>query len=364
MTRFPRRSVNARRFVVTLMLGCSACAGLAQEPDRVRLSDKTEILGEIIVVGPADVEIRDARTGEPARVTIDRIAAVEFGGEPEGLRTARNLLRRRDAAGALDEVGAIAQVELDGASDNVLADVAFVKAAAAARLATTSGTGLDAAARDLRGFVAAHARSHHVFPAHELLGDLLVRAGRFDEATTAYAALERGPPALKVRAALATAGALFEQERYPEAEREFAAAAAIPLAPDDRAAARQRREAQAGRARCLARQGRAADAASLVESLIRAADPDDREHLGRAYAVLGEAYRAADREQDALIAFLTVDLVYNTASDTHAEALYNLVQLWQKAQNPERSRAARQALESAYPESRWTRALAAAAGEG
>ena len=353
-----------RGVVLTFVLAFGAGAGLAQEPDRVRLTDKTEILGEVVAVSPTDVEIRDARTAEPARVTIDRIAAVEFGGEPEGLRTARNLLRRQDAAGALDEVGAIAQVELDGASDNVLADVAFIKAAATARLATTSGTGLDSGALALRGFLAAHARSHQAFRAHELLGDLLVRAGTFDEAAAAYAALEQGPPALKVRAALAKAGALVAQKKYPEAEREYAAAAALPIAPDDRAAARQQREAQAGRARCLSRQGKAADAIDLVHGLLREADPDDREHLGRAYAVLGDAYRAADKDQDALIAFLTVDLVYNTAPETHAEALYNLVQLWQKVQNPERSRAARQALESAYPESRWTKALAAAAGKG
>jgi len=355
---------HPRGVVAALLLAALTGAVGAAEPDRVRLADKTEILGEIVAMSPADVEIRDARTAEPARVTIDRIAAVEFGGEPEGLRTARNLLRRQDAAGALDEVGAIAQVELDGASDNVLADVAFIKAAASARLATTSGTGLDSAARGLRDFLARHARSHHALPAQEMLGTLLVRAGRFDEAAAAFAALEQGPPALKVRAALAKAGALVAQKKYPEAEREYAAAAALPIAPDDRAAARQQREARAGRARCLSRQGKAADAIDVVHGLLREADPDDRELLGRAYAALGDAYRAADRDQDALIAFLTVDLVYNTAPESHAEALFNLVQLWQKVQNPERSRAARQALESAYPDSRWTKALAASAGTG
>ena len=355
---------HLRGVVAVLLLAALTGAARGAEPDRVRLTDKTEILGEIVAVSPADVEIRDARTAEPARVTIDRIAAVEFGGEPEGLRTARNLLCRQDAAGALDEVGTIAQVELDGASDNVLADVAFIKAAATARLATTSGTGLDSGAQALRAFLAARARSHHAFQAQELLGTLLVRAGRFDEAAAAFAALAQGPPALQVRAALAKAGALVAQKKFPEAEREYASAATMPIAPGDRAAARQRREAQAGRARCLSRQGKAADAIDLIQGLLREADPDDRELLGRAYAALGDAYRAADQDQDALIAFLTVDLVYNTAPESHAEALYNLVQLWQKVQNPERSRAARQALESAYPDSRWTRALAAAAGTG
>ena len=362
MRRTLERRIGGGLVALALVVGTTA--GPAPAADRVRLTDATEITGEIVAIAPGDVEIRDAATGEPRRVTIDRIGVVEFGGEPEGLRTARGLLVRQDPAGALAEVGAIAQVELDGATDNVLTDVAFVKAAAAARIATTSGTGLDAGARGLREFLAAHPRSHQVFRAQESLGDLLVRAGRFDEAATAYSALEQGPPALRVRATLAKAAALVAQRKYDEAERAYAAAAAIETDPDDEAATRQKREARAGRARCLTRQGKAADAVALVEGLIREADPDDGELLARSYAVLGDAQRAAGRDQDALIAFLTVDLVYNSAADSHAEALYNLVQLWRKVQNPERSRAARQTLETAYPRSRWTRALSAAADKG
>ena len=83
--------------------------------------------------------------------------------------------------------------------------------------------------------------------------------------------------------------------------------------------------------------------------------------LSKAYAVLGDAYRAAGKEQDALIAFLTVDLVYNTQPESHAEALFNLAQLWDKAQNPERARQAKQALEATYPDSSWTKKLAGGA---
>ena len=62
------------------------------------------------------------------------------------------------------------------------------------------------------------------------------------------------------------------------------------------------------------------------------------------------------REQDALISFLTVDLVYNATPESHAEALANLVELWEAAQHPERAREARQLLESSYPATRWAKA--------
>ena len=92
--------------------------------------------------------------------------------------------------------------------------------------------------------------------------------------------------------------------------------------------------------------------------MIRQADPEDGGVLAGAYAALGQAYRAIPgREQDALIAFLTVDLVYNAAPETHAEALFHLVDLWEKAANPERARETRAMLESTYPGSQWTKKL-------
>ena len=332
----------------------------AQTLDRVRLTDKSEILGEVVSVGPADVEIKDQRDDESKRVPIDRLAFVSFGGEPESLRNARTLLLRQDAAAAIEELAKIEKVELDGASDNVLAEVAFVKAAAAARQATSTGADLAGGEKGLRDFLQKHPRSHHFFPASELLGDLLVRAGNFDAAATAYAALEKGPPAYRVRAATAKAGSFYAQKKYAEAEKEYDAAAKTPTDPKDEASARQKQEAQAGRARCLSRQGKADAAVQALQGVIRDADPEDREILCRAYAALGDAFRTAGKEQDALIAFLTVDLVYNTLPESHAEALYNLVQLWQKVEKPERSREARQSLETSYPNSRWTKSLAAA----
>lgn len=360
MTRSP--AVVLRGALVAL---CAIdVVGAAPAADRVRLIDRKELLGDVVAVSPGDVEIRDARTGDLTRVTIDRVASVEFAGEPPGLRAARTLFLAGDFAGALEALDTIEQVELDGASDVVLADVAFLRAATVARRAADGGEGLEAGMEDLRAFLAAHSRSHHVLAAQEILGDLFVQAGRYPEAAAAYAALAQGPPAFRVRAGIAAAESLVAQRRYADAEREFATAAAIRTDPDDAASAGQKRDAEVGRARCLARQDRWADAVGLLGGLVRAADPGDGEFLGRAYAALGDAHRAAGRDRDALVAYLTVDLVYNTSPETHAEALYNLVQLWEKVLRPERARAARQALESAYPESRWVREPAAAAGSG
>ncbi|NBW86049.1 MAG: hypothetical protein EBR23_04260, partial [Planctomycetia bacterium] len=135
----------------------------------------------------------------------------------------------------------------------------------------------------------------------------------------------------------------------------------VDLQPGDVAGARAKREAELGRAQCLSRLEKAPDAIAAARGVIRQIDPDDKDLLGRAFNVLGDAQRSAGgRDEDAVIAYLTVDLVYNTAAETHAEALFNLVDLWQRTKNPERAREARQALESQYPNSPWTKRLAAA----
>ena len=208
-------------------------------------------------------------------------------------------------------------------------------------------------------FLAKHPQSHHTYDMQELLGDLLARAGLPDKALAEYAKLAKGPPAFKVRAASARAAMLLEQQKFAEALAEFEAALRVDAA--DEAGAAQKRSAELGRARCLARLGKGDDAVGVVRALIQQADPEDATVLAGAYNTLGAAYRALPgREQDALIAFLTVDLVYNASPEEHAEALFNLVDLWDKASNPERAREARAMLESTYPRSQWTKRLAGA----
>ena len=192
----------------------------------------------------------------------------------------------------------------------------------------------------------------------ELLGDLQARAGKPADALAAYQQLDSGPPALKVRAASAKAAMLLAQGKPDEAMVEYDAA--IKLAGSEKASQPQKRSAELGKAKCLSLQGKQDAAIEMVLQIVKDSSPEEKELLSRAYNVLGTAYRAmGGREQDALIQFLTVDLVYNTLPESHAEALFNLGELWDKGSNPERAREARQNLKAAYPASPWAAKLTA-----
>jgi hypothetical protein len=352
-------------------------ASLAAGADRIVLVDGTEVEGTVTSLAPNDIEIASGRGAAAQRIPIAAVREVRFEDEPESLTSGRVLLRRRDGRAALDELAKILPVELQEGvvGPRVRQEYKYLETAAAALAADPAQA--PAAIAAFAAFLDRNARSHHFYEGQELLGDLLAAAGNPDGAMAAYRQLDLGPPALRVRSANLRAELLVRRENDAEAVREFAAAAGIPAPevtaedsdgdqPVEQQAERlalaryesERTTAVLGRARCLARTGRAAEAIAAVRDVILAADPEDRGLLAAAYGSLGECQKAAPgSETDALISCLTVDLVYNMVPEWHARALFNLVELWRASNQPERSRRAASMLRSRYPDSPWTKRL-------
>lgn len=351
-----RISFLRRRFVATATVAALALlpAALGRADDTVVLTDGNRVRGSIVSLAPDGIEL-EGRSGIE-KFSISEIREVILDGEPESLASARTLLVRRDPQGAIDELTKLDPADIKDAEPRIREELEFLKVATAAAAATaTEGA---AAAQGLTAFLTRNARSHHFFEGQEILGDLYARMGKYAEAATAYGALDRGPSALRIRAAASKARLLLEQGKPADAIKEFEAATKIPTEPGDSASAAQKGEARLGMARCLARTGKAADGVTVARAAIREADPGDRDLLAAAFTALGECQRAGGgKDEDALISFLTVDLVYNTVPEQHAEALYNLVELWEATKQPERAREARQTLAATYPDSPWTKKL-------
>ena len=95
-------------------------------------------------------------------------------------------------------------------------------------------------------------------------------------------------------------------------------------------------------------------AIKLVEQVIADAAPEEAELHARAYNALGACYqKKPDAAKDALLAYLHVDVLYNTLPEEHAEALFHLANLWDKVGNAEEARRARANLTERYPGSVW-----------
>ncbi|MFM7034220.1 MAG: tetratricopeptide repeat protein [Planctomycetia bacterium] len=314
--------------------------------------------GTILGTSPNDVEIED-QAGDIKRVPIDRIQEVQFSDEPPSLRQARRFIMGGRPSEAIDEIAKVEQSELSEASPLVMAEMDFVKAAGVGGLAVQTGDGLAAADKEVAGFVGKHARSHHFYEMQQLLAEIRAKAGSFDGAEAAYATLAKGPASFKVQSSAGKAGLLFNQQKFDDAVREYDAALAIDATDD--ASLSRKRLATLGKARSLARLGKQSEAIALVNGLIKQVSAEDKELMARAYVVLGGIYSGTkEKAQDALISYLTVDLVYNTVPECHAEALYHLITLWKQARQDQRADDAAQTLQAAYPQTQWARKAAGA----
>jgi len=352
---------------VIAMLGVVASARdiHAQSVDRVQLIrgaavGSGTITGEVVKVSPNAIELQ-GQQGQTVSIPIDQVRDVILADAPEPLRNAQAMILRDDAAGALAELGKLTPEDMAGVPRLVATQLDFARAAAVGKLAAATGEDLPAAAAGLQEFLGKHPQSHLVYAASEILASVRARQGDFAAAAQSIANLAQGPAAYRIRAAAAQGNLLFQQGKWPEARGQYETAMKIDLAQGDRAGHQERVGAEFGRARCLAREGRGEDAVKAVTQSLAAIDPADRDLLARGYAALGNAFRASpNASQDAILAFLRVDLIYNSLPDAHAEALYNLTELWTQERNPERSRICQQALETTYPDSGWTRRLSSA----
>lgn len=355
------------RGLVVILLVAAAVAtvgrhGRAEDADRIVRYGGLDLDGTVEATTPRSVDIT-LEDGESQTVPVEEIRDIQFFGEPQELRAARSFVARGRPADALQELAKLDDAAFAGLPELVLVERKFVTALATARAALAAGEDVKAGGKLVSEFLRSHPDSFHFYLTQEVLGDLLARAGLPDKALDAYARVAEGPAAMQVRAASARARILFDQKRFDEAAAAYDQAAGI--ATDDAASAARKREALLGKARCLAATGKAAEAVTLAGGIIAASDPDEeQETLAAAFNTLGGSLLAAGRKEDALVAFLTVDLVYNAVPDAHAEALLNLVDLWNAQNRPERAREAADGLRQAYPASAWAKRLPAAGGKG
>ncbi len=321
-------------------------------------TDGLRLKGTLVSVSPDGIDL-EQENGQSRKVSIVDLEELFFDGEPESLAGARRLLHRRDATGAAEELLKIEEEEVRQLDPRVREEYEFVRVAANA-VAAEPGA-IAAWEKQLADFLQKNARSHRFYYGSEILGDVRARQGNFTGADEAYRNLDRGPPALRVRSASTRAGLLMRQGKFPEAITEFTAAEKIETDPSDAASSQQKLEATLGRARCLGLSGKAADGISVAQQVIRDAEPQDKELLALAFNALGTCQRGlAGKNQDSLISFLTVDLVYNSVPEARAEALYNLIELWNAANQPERAREATQFLITTYPHTPWAAKVAGA----
>jgi tetratricopeptide (TPR) repeat protein len=334
-------------------------------------------------------ELVITQDGVSKTLQVDDLEEVVFVGEPRDMRLARKAAEEGDYAKAFKLVDKLKPDDLD--RDLVRTELEYLKLVFKAKVAITGEADSDddesaePSAADLTKsnlvdvtkenpvdlakevgpqlieFLKDHANSFHYYEANELTGDLLVWLGNaeqnpkiFDAAATYYEKLAASPwPDFRARADLLRARQSQSQGKYDEALSAYNAVLGVKAS--GHLAESQTQEATIGRTYCLVGTNKPRDALKVLQDTIAKADDDDTVLLARAYCALGNCYRALSENQEALWAYLRVDLEYSTAPESHAEALANLETLWNQMHRPDRAREAHDYLVSHYPFSRWSK---------
>ncbi|REK16581.1 MAG: hypothetical protein DWQ37_07670 [Planctomycetota bacterium] len=330
-----------------LLLAAIACAP-AWSDDRVRLKAGNEYPGKLVETSPTKVTLEIGATRR--EFDVNAIETVQFDAEPTELTQARAFVRSGRYVDAGRMLAKVTPTEMRRME--IARDVEFYRSLAAARHSLAGGSSIANAGKMMFNFVRANANSYHYFEACEVLGDLLAALENYAAAESYYGKVAAAPwPEYKLKAAVLMGRAQVGQKKYEAALERFDSV--LSSREDSDEAKEHKAAARLGKASALAGSGRSEEAVALIDDIIAQADPKDEALHARAYNLLGSCHQAAGQTQPAILAYLHVDLLYSRFPELHAEALSNLVKLFEADNKASRADEARRMLKDKYPNSSW-----------
>ena len=352
--------------VLRSLLICCVYAAFQNEAcvvaaDQVFTSEET-LFGEIESVSTEAVRfVPRGSTNTIREIGVTDVVMIQYSDEPKYLIEAKKRLIKNDFGGAFEAIKKVSEDEIQSASVAVRSEYAYVRAVAAGHVAVDTTEGLSQALTYIEEALDQFTRSIHYYDLLEAAGDLEGALGRYDKAAALYEKISRGPPPMVVRAERLQGNVLAAEGRHIEAIAEFENVQSVDL--EGVFIEQEKMMACLGQAESLISLSRFDESVSLIGSMLAEASPEGvpvtatNILFGKAYSLLGQSLLEMKKDQDALIAYLTVDLVYGDAPGTHAESLFRLFHLWNKGGYPRRAEEVRERLIKNYPQSTWAAEL-------
>lgn len=353
---------NATLIIATLSaLLLSSGAVSAQEIDTVFRKDASKVAGQITEVTKTDVTVTQKVGNKVEKVPANEILYIEWNGEPPQLNLARSNERSGNLAAAVTGFQE-ALAALEGSNPRIKADIEFLLARTAARLAQADPAQAPTAIQQLKEVVANSRDFYRFYDAQIVLAETALQIEDTNTAEGAYTLLQQAPwPDYQMAGKIGSANTLLARNDVNGAKSIFDEVAA--MAPKTAAEKARQLEGKLGQAGCLQRQNNYEESTTILQNVIDETTAADTRLLAEAYLLLGDGYTAqGQKNKEAILAYLHVDVIPSLAahSDLHAEALFRLSKLWTAVGQPQRSADATAKLENDYPNSRWTKELGGA----
>lgn len=327
---------------------------LAQQVDRLMDTSNATTTGIVTAMSP--VQVTMDVSGSSRNFPVNEVKWISYAGEPTELNRARQAIiaeRYEDARSNLARIQQLPDVR-----PIIQQDVAYYRALAEARLALGGGGDKNAAVRAMVTFLSGSGKgSYHFYEGTEVVGDLAVALGSYDNAVKYYTDVAKAPwPDYKMRAAVSVARTRIAQGDWADAQKKLQVVVGSSI--DTPAAMQQKQMAQAGIALCLAETGEHDRGIQIALDLITKNDPDrDRLLFGRAYNAMGRGHFKAGNVKEAVRDYLHTHLLYASEPEVHAEALYYLSKLWNDPalKRSDRASSMRAILRERYSGSPWAK---------
>lgn len=334
---------------VALVAGWSS----AMAADRiVRKSVKTPLDGEIKDVSKTEVTI-EKKAGGSETVAAGDILSITWDGEPAGL----NIARINENNGAFDKALEAYRKAIEGAasgSDGLKADLQWSVARVLGRQALGDASKADEAIKELEAFKSKHGSHYTFYDATRLLGELYLQKKDLTKARTQFEQMGKAPTTDFQMASKIALGRLALADNKPE-DALTAFEAVIGMSASNPQEESQQLEAKLNKAKITLVKNQVDDALKLLEEVLAKCQADDSRLQAEAYLRQGDCFRSQNKDQDALLAYLHVDVLFSAEKSQHAEALFQLTKLFTKLGQAARASEHREKLEADYPASDWTK---------
>jgi len=355
--------------VAVVGLPMAAQAAVESDSIRARVRDKSRrYTGRIVEETPTSVKLQ--RRSGAQTFKLPDIETITYAGMNKAMRQAFLDLRAggdklREARKGFDATIPAA----DAAKQKFLRQaLEFGLAEATARLAAADPTAkdgsellVDRTIELLHDFRRSNPDSRHHYPLFLWLGRMYTLKGDAAKAEKAFATLGKSElPSYRLLAEV-------QRARIYVASKEFAKALAIldkVVKAEAKTDAEQKNvhEAIVLRCQCLQAGGKTKEAIAYLDKVIRESGPTDYALRAKAHNTLGDCHRATGEFKEALLNYLSVDIIYAplaplALAPEHAKALYNIAQCWDELSDAGKAKGARQDLRTKYPRSPYTKQL-------
>ncbi|MDA8563496.1 tetratricopeptide repeat protein, partial [Mariniblastus sp.] len=310
-----------------------------RNPARVR--------GTIEQISPQGVSIKTADGTK--EITADQIVRVVFEGQPTALTRARERFEDQQFSESLEALGKMTD---DPAGQKWQPEADYLRAIANAELSLSGGSvTAQAAGKQVNQFLVAHPESYLKFPAMERLGKLLFAFGRMKNASQSFDQLtQSGWPKYQRIGSYWHGVSEREQGNYDKAISLFKQMNDIQSGDAELETWQKMGACQI--ARCQGESGNADSAIASLKKIV-AENPENANLFATAFNSLGSVYLEQNQLKEARTEFLKTELLYPTAVNEHAEALYYLTKIWAKLNENDRAISTKETLKSLYPNSWW-----------